>query len=81
MQDRLSRYASGYGLVVWSSIRARTKKKFVYTASTLALDLLTQQFQWLKRPGREAHHPSSSADIANGEVIPPLPHTPSGRSA
>jgi hypothetical protein len=40
--------------------------------------------QWVpgvKRPGREGDHSStSSADVKNGEAIPPLPHTPSWRA-
>jgi hypothetical protein len=36
----------------------------------------------VKQPGREADHsPSSSAEVKNGEAIPPLFHTSSWRGA
>jgi hypothetical protein len=36
----------------------------------------------LKRPAREAYHsPPYSAEIENGEAVPPLPHTSSWISA
>jgi hypothetical protein len=35
----------------------------------------------IKRPGREANHSPSSAEVKNGGATPPLSHTPSWRGA
>jgi hypothetical protein len=60
-------------------------KTFLFsTASRPALGPTQPPIQWVpgvlspgvKRQGREADHsPQTSAEVKNGEAIPPLPHT------
>jgi hypothetical protein len=51
---------------------------FLFTMSRLALGTLSPG---VKRPGREADHSPSSAEVKNGGAVPPLPYMSSWYNA
>jgi hypothetical protein len=76
--------AMGYGLKGRCSIPGRGKIFLFSTLSRPALVSTQPAIQRLQgvlslrvqRPGREADHsPLSSAEVKNGEAIPPIPHS------
>jgi hypothetical protein len=73
---------TGYGLEQGFDSRQRHKIFLFSMAFRPALEPTQPPIKWapealflgVKRPGYEAHHsPPSSAEVMNGETIPPLP--------
>jgi hypothetical protein len=71
--------AKGYGLDGRGSIPGKGEIFFIFsTVARRALGPTQPPIQWVKRPGREADHsPPSNAEVKNGGILPPLPHTSS----
>jgi hypothetical protein len=67
----------GYRLHGRGSFLDRRKDNFLFCSVQLPIQYVSEAlFQRVKRPGRESDHLSpSSAEVKNGEAIPPLPHT------
>jgi hypothetical protein len=64
--------AKGYELDDRSSIPGRGK---IFIPSPASTHLLSNEYEALKRPVREADHSlPSSAEVKNGGAIPPFPH-------
>jgi hypothetical protein len=83
---KFRRWDSSVGIAVsyeqngWGSIPGRGKHFLFFKATRLTLGLTQPPIQWVSRVislgvkqlGREAEH-SSSAEVKNGGVVPPLP--------